>query len=181
MKIKSGPASEAQTVNGGQKHATLCGMYQFTLHWLPSYVQESYRLSACQRSPADAEISAHRGLLMCKKLQVANFSILADYMEKGTTLRTTRRLNADTEDFGHSSVEASFEQLLYLCNQKRASAEELASLFCLLSPYTQANGRCSRALWMWRMARGSDEERAQLQFHPASELWTQKKAWVLHA
>lgn len=116
---------------------------------MPGFVRASYRLSRCRRMPGEAEIAAHRGLLMCGTLTPANFEVLLGYLEPQAGPR--------------GPDEAQFEQLLRLANAGIASAGELRSLFRLMRPFTDANARCGRALWMWRAARGGTAERAALE------------------
>lgn len=131
-----------------ERHAGLPEIYASWREWLPDFVRASYRLSGGGRMPAEAEIAAHRGLLMCEPLGLANFTILLGYMEPEAAPR--------------GPGQASFEQLLRLADTRIASPDELASLFRLLRPFTDANARCGRALWMWRAARGSAADRAAL-------------------
>lgn len=131
-----------------ERHAGVGELYASWREWLPDFVRAGNRLSGRSRMPAEAEIAAHRGLLMCGRLAPANFTVLLSYMEPAAALR-----EAD---------QAPFEQLLRLANAHVASADELASLFRLLRPFTDANRRCGRALWMWRAARGSTADRAAL-------------------
>lgn len=125
-------------------------LYASCPEWLPDFVRASYRLSDCGRSPGEAEIAAHRGLLVCEALAPANFTVLLAYMEPAALCEPGRA--------GH----APFAQLLRLANARIASPDELAALFRLLRPFTQANGRGARALWMWRAARGTAAELAAL-------------------
>lgn len=116
--------------------------------WLPEFVQSSYRLSNCGREPTRAEISAHGGLLMCETLGRCNLDVFMSYAEPGTTVRGLRDGRLVDPQPG-----AALDELLARAARRALSADQLAAEFRALRPYTDANARCSRALWMWAMVR----------------------------
>jgi hypothetical protein len=130
-------------------------IYALTRTWIVSAVLRSYILSASVRAPSEAELGAHRGLMMCPRLQVENLDVLMSYVEP----RATRRGEAGG---GYAGNSIGLQALLDLANAGMASADELLSMFGLLQPYSAGNGRCGRALWMWRILHGRKEEVAAL-------------------
>jgi hypothetical protein len=143
---------------GGSKGMQLSRMsiYEFTLTWIPLAVRRSYVVSSCDRIPSEAELAAHRGFMMCDRLRNANLDVLMSYIEPRATLRP------EFGGAGEGSVTDALNQMLGIANAGLGSPNELRSMFDLLAPYTSGNGRCGRALWMWRALRGSEDDVAEV-------------------
>ncbi len=140
---------------------------------LSAFVRNSFSLSPSAREPSEAEISAHRGLMMCDKLSVGNVLVLASYIDETARLRSANCFDEGEPAAG--AMAAGLEQLLALANARAVTADELVSLFQLLRALTAANGRCARALWLWRMVRGSDADRRALHACSPAEVWIKRE------
>lgn len=136
-------------------------VYQSSQEWLPDYVWSSFRASGLSKAPSEAEISAHRGLLMCRTLAVSNIDVLAAYVCPDADWREPIKIAPGpvlTAEAPRTDLEQAINDLLAFVNIKAVSADELLLSFNKLKPFTLGNGRIGRALWMWRMTRGTSEE-----------------------
>lgn len=127
-------------------------IYELTRTWVSSVVRQSYALADYHREPTAAELGAHRGLMMCRRLEPINVVILMSYIEPAATLRQDD--DRRDGDRGASALPA----LLELANTGLAAPDELMALVALAKPFTAGNGLCARALWLWRALQGTERE-----------------------
>ena len=111
---------------------------------------------------------------MCDKVSVGNVLVLASYID-GTARLRSADCSGEGERPAAGTMEADLAQLLSLADARTVTADELTSLFQFLRPLTSANGRCARALWLWRMVRGSDADRRALQACSPAEVWVRRE------
>lgn len=129
--------------------------YASTQLFVAEAVRQSYALSRCGREPTTAEIGAHRGLMMCGRLQPSNLLVLMSYIAPAATLRPDAGA-------GGGDGAGALSKLLETANAKRAAPHELMSLFALAKPFTAGNGRCARALWLWLALREREADLAAI-------------------
>ena len=154
-------------------------IYELTHLWVTEAVRQSYALSSCRREPTTAELGAHRGLMMCRRLEPSNLIVLMSYIDPAATLRQ------DGDRQGADDGAGALLKLLALANAKLAAPHELMSLFTLAKPFTAGNGRCGRALWLWLALHGSEAEFAAIMsagvpFRPATRDSVEKRTPARH-
>ncbi|MBB4000533.1 hypothetical protein [Aureimonas pseudogalii] len=147
--------------------------------WVTEAVRRSYALSGGRREPTTAELGAHRGLMMCRRLEPSNLIVLMSYVDPAATLRH------DDAQEGDDDGARALLKLLALANAKLAAPHELMSLFTLAKPFTAGNGRCGRALWLWRAVQGNETELAAMMsagmpFGPAAQDPVAERRTVWH-
>jgi hypothetical protein len=131
--------------------------------WVREFVRFSNRMTGILREPTPAEIGAHRGLLAANSLSVENLEVFVQHVAPGTGWRM--RTSEDARRGADAGPRQDLETIVRAARAQRASAAEVHRLYQLLRPFTDANGRCGRALWMWQMMRsrpGTLAEVAQL-------------------
>jgi len=121
--------------------------------WLPRLVAESYRMSSLSREPTSIDISAHRGLVAANNLRLENVEIFMSYIAPSATLKRVSDLDQSHDDAVSGAVKDALASLLALACTHSARPKEVMRLFHLLQPFTKANGRLTRAVWMWQMSR----------------------------
>jgi len=121
--------------------------------WVSRLVEESLRRSGRTTLPTEAEIAAHRGLLAANTLRIAHLEIFASYLAPGARLTRVAPLARGDDAF---AMPDALSDLLAHAAAGRTSADELSRLFRLLAPFTEANNRIARALWLWRTIRDPD-------------------------
>jgi len=128
--------------------------------WVGEFVRVSNRMAGIVREPTPAEIGAHRGLLATNSLCAENLAVFVQHVAPGAGWRAF-----DSGDAGrdaNAGPRGDLETIVRAAKSKRASAAEIHRLYRLLRPFTDANGRCGRALWMWQMMRGPSETLAEV-------------------
>ena len=135
--------------NMGTSDLSPACLYELTRTFVADAVRHGYALSACGREPTAAEIGAHRGLAMCRRLEPSNVLVLMSYIAPTATLRP-----GDEGEGGDGA--AALSTLLALANGRLAAPGELMSLVALARPFTSGNGRCGRAIELWLAVRRWD-------------------------
>jgi hypothetical protein len=124
--------------------------------WVPAFVRLSNRLAGITREPTAAEISAHRGLLAANSLRVENLELFIKHVAPGAGLRDRRGPRADATS-SQTTLREDLTTLVVAARTKSASPARLHKIYRNLRPFTDGNGRCARALWMWQMMRRPSE------------------------
>ena len=133
--------------------------------WVPDFVRVSNRIAGIARDPTAAEISAHRGLLAANSLRVENLELFVHHVAPGAGLRGGLAANAepgDEESSRDEDLRADLATIVLAAQTRSASPHRVHRIYRLLRPFTDGNGRCGRALWMWQVMRGTPEEIAEL-------------------
>ncbi len=128
--------------------------------WVPDFVRVSNRMAGITREPTVAEIGAHRGLLAANALRVENLELFVHHVAPGAGLREA---SEGPQDAGTARLlREDLETIVLAAKTQSASPHRLHRLYRLLRPFTDGNGRCSRAFWMWQVMRGSRAELAEI-------------------
>lgn len=126
--------------------------------WVREFVRVSNRMAGITREPTAAEVGAHRGLLAANSLRVENLELFIHHIAPGAELRDLP-LDAEDEDLAiGDDVRADLATIVLAAQARAASPDRLHRIYQRLRPFTDGNGRCGRALWMWQVMRGTPEE-----------------------
>jgi len=131
--------------------------------WVPDFVRVSNRMAGITRAPTAAEISAHRGLLAANALRVENLELFVSHIAPGASLRGLA--GGDQRSGGENpcaGLRADLATIVHAAQTNSASPARLHRIYRRLRPFTNGNGRCGRALWMWQVMRGTREELAAI-------------------
>lgn len=118
--------------------------------WVRDFVRHSNAMAGIIREPTAAEVAAHRGLLAANALRIENLVMFVRHIERGAVLRNPKPGEATSAS---PDVRAELDAILAEARTLSAPADHLHSEFERLRPFTDANGRCGRALLLWRMIR----------------------------
>jgi hypothetical protein len=118
--------------------------------WVQDFVRRSNAMAGITRDPTAAEVAAHRGLLAANALAVDNLVMFVRHIERGAVLRSedTSPLKDRAPD-----IRAELDAILAEARTLAAPPDRLHRDFEALRPFTDGNGRCGRALLLWRMIR----------------------------
>jgi hypothetical protein len=136
--------------------------------WVPAFVRASNRLAGINREPTAAEISAHRGLFAVESLRVENLELFIHHIAPGAKLRDNAECSPEMWNTDEAEVEAvrnDLATILAAARANSAAADRLHRIYRLLHPFTDANGRSARALWMWQQMRFGSEGMAEVTRH----------------
>ena len=125
--------------------------------WVPDFVRISNRMAGIDREPTPAEISAHRGLLAANALRVENLEMFVHHVAEGARLRDDTSL--DDEAPSAAEIKADLATIVLAAQKRATSPQRLHRLYTMLSPFTDGNGRCGRALLMWQIMRAGEPVR----------------------
>jgi hypothetical protein len=143
--------------------------------WVPDFVRVSNRMAGITREPTPSEISAHRGLLAANALRVENLEMFVHHVAEGARVRSEACAHAESTDEVTTSAEqlkADLATIVLAAQKHAASPQRLHRIYTMLSPFTDGNGRCGRALLMWQIMRASQRtkpKRSQLRRRGISE------------
>ena len=132
--------------------------------WVPDFVRVSNRMAGIDREPTPAEISAHRGLLAANALRVENLELFVHHVADGARLRRDGDAPGSQaeEDAAHAAeLKADLATIVLAAQKRAASPQRLHRIYTLLSPFTDGNGRCARALLMWQIMRASERVKSR--------------------
>ncbi len=118
--------------------------------WVIDFVRENNRLSGILREPSPAETAAHRGLLAARSLSAANLEMFVRHVQSGATLRVCGAGENRPDLPQCSTMYADLDRMLRAAQECRWPPQLLHRVFMLLCPFTDANGRSGRALWLWQ-------------------------------
>jgi hypothetical protein len=112
---------------------------------LTNFVGWSNLMAGIERAPSPAEVAAHRGLIAVEHLTVENMLMFVHHVQKGATLRRdVRPHGATSEDKAYLELQA----LLAEAGEESWPAERIHRCLRRMRPFTDANGRSARALWL---------------------------------
>lgn len=123
---------------------------------LKDFVRESNRIEGIHREPTKAEICAHEKLIM---LDVVNVPDLVDFVkvvQPDAVLRDNIAVHG-VRVGNHIAPPSGPEIRHYLgiilgdMQINKTDAYETHCKYLTLHPFTDGNGRSSRALWLWQM------------------------------
>lgn len=121
---------------------------------LVEWIRYSNRLANILRQPTEIELAAHRGLLTQNLLRVENFEHFVHHVADGAGWRASNTA-ARAEDEPHiEDLKAALQVVIEGAQSELAPPEGVESIFRMLRPFTDGNGRSARALLMWRAVRG---------------------------
>ena len=122
--------------------------------WVPAFVRLSNRIAGITREPTAAEVGAHRGLLAANSLCVENLELFMRHVAPGAGLRDRVAVGADEEgSVCPTTLRDDLTRIVLAARNKSASPAHVHRIYRKLRPFTDGNGRCARALWMWQMMR----------------------------
>jgi hypothetical protein len=130
--------------------------------WVPGFVRVNNRLAGIAREPTAAEISAHRGLLAVNELRVENLELFVHHVAPGAGLRDEADVPSEEDTASLEALRADLATIVAAARTHATSPKRLHRLYRMLRPFTDANGRCGRALWMWQVMRGRAEDLAEI-------------------
>lgn len=132
--------------------------------WVPDFVRVSNRMAGITREPTPSEISAHRGLLAANALRVENLEMFVHHVAEGARVRSEACAHAESTDEVTTSAEqlkADLATIVLAAQKQAASPQRLHRIYTMLSPFTDGNGRCGRALLMWQIMRASQRTKSK--------------------
>jgi hypothetical protein len=130
--------------------------------WVPDFVRVSNRMAGITREPTPSEISAHRGLLAANALRVENLELFVHHVAEGARVRSeagAEALSSAEEMTSAEQLKADLATIVLAAQKQAASPQRLHRIYTLLSPFTDGNGRCGRALLMWQIMRAGERAR----------------------
>jgi hypothetical protein len=130
--------------------------------WVPNFVRISNRMAGIRREPTLAEVGAHRGLLGANALRIENLEQFVRHVSPGAGWRDGP-VHAAPAYEAEGDLRADLAIIVLAAETRAASPYRLHRLHRALRPFTDANGRCARALWMWQMLRGTGEDLAEIE------------------
>jgi hypothetical protein len=137
----------------------LCELESETMS-LENFQRESNRIEGIA-VVLDGQVAALRHIVEAQTLTVACVEAYVSACQPGAVLRRAIGLNVRVGDHiappGGPGIETSLTQILSSLTGK--SAWEAHVTYETLHPFTDGNGRSGRAVWLWRMLRGTDWER----------------------
>jgi hypothetical protein len=125
--------------------------------WVPDFVRISNRMAGIDREPTSSEISAHRGLLAANALRVENLEMFVHHVAEGARVRDDR--SPDEEAPSAAEIKADLATIVLAAQKRATSPQRLHRIYTMLSPFTDGNGRCGRALLMWQIMRAGEHAR----------------------
>lgn len=130
--------------------------------WVPDFVRVSNRMAGITRDPTAAEISAHRGLLAVNSLRVENLELFIRHIAPGAGLRVALEAESEPEVEASDDLRADLATIILAAQTQSASPSRVHRIYRQLRPFTDGNGRCGRAFWMWQVMRGTREQLAAI-------------------
>jgi hypothetical protein len=130
--------------------------------WVPEFVRVSNRMAGITRAPTAAEIGAHRGLLAANALTIKNLELFISHVAPGAAFRDAPEETEDGEATTQHDLKEDLATIVDAARTHSSTAARLHRIYRQLRPFTDGNGRCGRALWMWQLMRGAPEEIAEL-------------------
>lgn len=122
---------------------------------LNSFIKESLAIEGIHREPTPEEIGATRLFLDEPRITASDCEELVRTYAPHAVLRNRAGLDVVVGDHlpprGGMEIELSLEQLLHLVVIDSSSPYVLHCEFETLHPFTDGNGRCGRAIWLWHM------------------------------
>lgn len=123
-----------------------------------AFVKESNKIEGinCYRQ---AELEAHRELLMRPVLYVTDVIALVKAVQPDAVIRDRQGLNVRVGNHfppkGGVHIYADLERLLYEmdCGPHCDNPFQIHQRYETLHPFTDGNGRSGRAIWLWHMMR----------------------------
>lgn len=133
--------------------------------WLEAFVRESNALSGIERDPTPAEVAAHKGLLAVLTLSVENLQVFVQHLEADATLRTEGEADAEPGRDHGCEMYADLRTIVCAAQSGVWPPPRLHDLYVQLRPFSDANRRSARALWLWQ----SLKRRAEIGIHSEGE------------
>ncbi len=125
--------------------------------WVADFVAASNALSGIERAATPGEIAAHRGFFARRRVRAGNVALLRAHLS-----------GPDGREAADERPDASTLRRIDELLSADLSPWQLYAAFRELAPFTHANGRCARALWMSRRL----EEGARPQAERLPPEWT---------
>jgi hypothetical protein len=126
------------------------------------FVRENNRLAGILRDPSPAEIGAHRGLLAARTLRVENLQMFVRHVETDARLREHDWTGGRQRSYGRRTMYEDLEDLLLRSGEDLWPPELLQQRYMQLRPFTDANGRSGRALWLRQVEQTRTRQRPGL-------------------
>ena len=122
-----------------------------------NFVRESNRIEGIQRDPTGAEIDAHVALLDIAHLKTSDLEDFVDVVAPGHRLRDKYGLDVRVGNHvapgGCPEIRQTLDALLARVSEGETAYHpwQCHIDYETLHPFTDGNGRSSRALWLWQM------------------------------
>jgi hypothetical protein len=113
-------------------------------------------MSGITREPTAVEVSSHRGLLARNALGVENLEVFVHHIAEGAGWRSDDRPDGEERREDEAFVlelKADLATIILAAQRQAASPQRVHRVFRLLRPFTDGNGRCGRALFVWQTLR----------------------------
>lgn len=127
-----------------------------------NFVRESNKIEGILRAPLDAEMDAHRGLLVRSDVNVGDVEAFVSTIAPTHRLRRKVGLNVrvgnHTAPPGGPDIVSALEEILN--DLLDGDPYEVHQRYETLHPFTDGNGRSGRALWLWMYDKAGALDRA---------------------
>lgn len=124
---------------------------------LVAFVRESNLIERITRDPTDREIEVTRDFLSLPQLRVGDLETLVSIYEPVAVIRDRFGLNVTVGTYtpprGGPVIRERLAGIVTIVNRELASPWFVHVDYLKLHPFTDGNGRSSRALWAWQTRR----------------------------
>jgi len=136
--------------------------------WFTAFLEESNRIAGESRQPNEAEMEAALSFLELDEVAIADLARLVEVHAPDAVLRDRSELEVagggHEAPLGGPDVTDALDGLLARINRSELTPHDAHCAYEVLQPFTDANGRSGRVLWLWQMERIGDSRHHELGF-----------------
>lgn len=118
-----------------------------------AFVRESNGIEGIHRTPSRTEMAAHITLLMKDAITIDDLEQFVRAVQPGAVLRDRHGLNVTVGNHvpppGGQAIVYALGEILIAIRETDPCPFSIHQTYLDLHPFTDGNGRSSRALWLW--------------------------------